>query len=304
MAAHSGLGGATSVPGRPIAGGRLRFVAVAFGLLWSDAKARVGLVVLGGFAVVAVAAPLISPYSPTASDFARSASASWAHPLGTTGSGQDALSQLIYGTRVSLFVDLVAGLIATALAAAVGVVAGYTRGAIEGALGFVTNLFLVIPTLPLMIVLAAYMPHRGIITVLVVVSVTGWAWGARVLRAQTATLRSRDFVAAARLAGDGRLRIVFREIMPNMVSLLAANFFAASTAAVLAEAGLEFLGLGSPTTVSWGTMLFWAENTNALLVGQWALLFAPGVCIALLAASLSLINFGIDGLGNPKLRER
>lgn len=271
--------------------------------LFSERKARSGVIILLVFVLVAIFAPVLSPYSPTSTNFARSASMNWAHPLGTTGSGQDALSQLLYGTRISLVVGLAAGAFATATAVAIGVLAGYLRGVVEETLGFIANLFLVIPTLPLMIVLAAYLPSRGVGTILFVVSITGWAWGSRIMRSQTATLRSRDFVAAARLSGESVPRIVFREIMPNMVSLIAANYFAAATAAVLAEAGLEFLGLGNPSTISWGTMLFWAENTNALLTGQWALLFAPGLCIALLATSFSLINFGIDALGNPRLRE-
>lgn len=302
---NAGLGAPGEIPPPPRRSQRARgaFVLRATRSLWAQRKARVGLLILGTFVAVAILAPLLSPYSPTSANFARSAPMSWAHPLGTTGSGQDVLSQLLYGTRVSLVVGLGAAVVATAIAVTVGVLAGYARGALEESLGFVTNLFLVIPTLPLMIVMAAYLPTRGTGTILFVVAITGWAWGARVMRSQAATLRNRDFVAAARLAGERTPRLVFREVIPNMISLIAANFFAAATAAVLAEAGLEFLGLGNPNTISWGTMLFWAENTNALLTGQWALLFAPGLCIALLAGSLSLINFGIDVIGNPRLRE-
>jgi peptide/nickel transport system permease protein len=139
--------------------------------------------------------------------------------------------------------------------------------------------------------------------IIVVVVITGWAWGARVLRSQTQSLRSRDFVTAAVFSGERPFRIVFREILPNMTSLIVGSFFGAATAAILAEAGLEFLGLGDSSIVSWGTMLFWAQNSNALLTGQWSLLFAPGLCIALLATSLTLINFGVDGISNPRLRE-
>jgi len=135
------------------------------------------------------------------------------------------------------------------------------------------------------------------------VVITGWAWGARVLRSQTQSLRSRDFVTAAVFSGERPSRVVFREILPNMTSIVVGNFFGAATAAILAEAGLEFLGLGDSTVVSWGTMLFWAQNSSALLTGQWPLLFAPGLCIALLATALTLINFGVDGLSNPRLRE-
>jgi peptide/nickel transport system permease protein len=161
----------------------------------------------------------------------------------------------------------------------------------------------VIPALPLMIVIAAYLPNKGVGVIILVVVVTGWATGARVMRSQTQSLRNRDFVASALFSGDRLPRIVFREILPNMTSLIAASFLAAAVAAVLSEAGLEFLGLGNPNTISWGTMLYWAQNNNALLTGQWVQIFAPGLCIALLATSLSLINFGVDALSNPRLRE-
>jgi peptide/nickel transport system permease protein len=194
--------------------------------------------------------------------------------------------------------------LATVIAIAVGLFAGYLHGAAAETISFVVNLFLVIPALPLMIVIATYVPGRGVGVIVVVVVLTGWAWGARVLRAQTATLRTRDFVAAAEFSGERSHRIVFREILPNMTSLVAASFLGAATAAVLGEAGLEFIGLGNPDTVSWGTMLFWAQNDSALLTGQWAQILAPGLAVALLAASLSLVNFGVDVLSNPRLRER
>jgi peptide/nickel transport system permease protein len=271
--------------------------------IWSNRNARIGIVLLGVLVLVALLAPMIAPASPTDTSFGRSLGPSGAHWLGTTGSGQDVLSRLMFGARVSLLVAFAAGLLSTLLAVTVGLFAGYLRGFAEETINFVVNLFLVIPALPLMIVIATYSPSRGVGVIVLVVVVTGWAWGARVLRAQTATLRSRDFVAAAEFSGERIHRIVFREILPNMTSLVAASFLGAATAAVLGEAGLEFLGLGNPATVSWGTMLFWAQNDSALLTGGWPQILAPGLCIALLAASLSLINFGIDALSNPRLRE-
>ncbi|HEY3922338.1 MAG TPA: ABC transporter permease [Gaiellaceae bacterium] len=282
---------------------RLRVFVRGLATLAANGKARIGLAILGLFALVAVIAPLIVPYSPSRADFQASQGPSGAHLLGTTGSGQDVLSQLLYGTRVSLLVALAAGAAATAIAIVVGMIAGYLRGVVDEFLGFVTNLALVIPALPLMIVLAAYLPNKGVGVIILVVVVTGWATGARVMRSQTQTLRNRDFVASALFSGERLPRIVFREILPNMTSLIAASFFAAATAAVLGEAGLEFLGLGNPNTISWGTMLYWAQNGNALLTGQWVEIFAPGLCVALLATSLSLVNFGVDALSNPRLRE-
>jgi len=282
---------------------RLRFLTRAFATLWLNGKARVGLVLLATFVLVAALAPVLAPYSPTRSDFPASQGASGAHLLGTTGSGQDVLSQVLYGSRISLLVALAAATAASLIAIVVGMISGYLRGVVDDLLGFVTNLALVIPALPLMIVLATYLPNKGVGVIILVVTLTSWATGARVMRSQTVSLRSRDFVSSALFSGERLPRIVFREILPNMTSLLAANFLAAATAAVLAEAGLEFLGLGNPNTISWGTMLYWAQNSNALLTGQWLQIFAPGLCVALLATALSLVNFGIDALSNPRLRE-
>ena len=271
--------------------------------IWSNGKARIGLVVLGLFVVIAIFAPLIAPYGASENGFDRSSDPTWEHWLGTTAAGEDVLSQLLWGAQVSILVGLVAGALSTIIAVLVGLSWGYARGFGGEVVNFVVNLFLVIPGLPLMIVIAAYLSGGGIGMIIVVVVITGWAWGARVLRSQTKSLRSRDFVTAAVFSGERPFRIVFREILPNMTSLIVGNFFGAATAAILAEAGLEYLGLGDTTVVSWGTMLFWAQNSNALLTGQWALLFAPGLCIALLATSLTLINFGVDGISNPRLRE-
>lgn len=289
-----------------VAGGRpnpLRVFGRGFMTIWRVPKARIGVVLLGVFVVLAIFAPLIAPYSPTDNSFGRAEDLSAAHWLGTTAAGQDVLSQLIYGARVSVFVGAVAGVLSTLVAVLVGLSWGYIRTFAGDVINFIVNLFLVIPALPLMIVIAAYLQNGGLGMIILVVVITGWAWGARVLRSQTQSLRSRDFVTAAIFSGESSWRIVFREILPNMTSLIAGSFFGAATAAILAEAGLEFLGLGDTTTVSWGTMLFWAQNSNALLTGQWVLLFAPGLCIALLATSMTFINFGVDGLSNPRLRE-
>ena len=281
-----------------------RVVGRAIGTIWSESKARFGVILLGLFVLLTIFAPLIAPYDPHDNLFPHSQDGSAAHLLGTTGVGQDVLSQLLWGARVSVSVALVAGLFSTLIAIAVGLSWGYVRSFWGETVGFIVNLFLVIPSLPLMIVIAAYLHNGGIGVIVFVVVITGWAWGARVLRSQTQTLRSRDFITAAKFSGEGPSRIVFREILPNMTSLIVASFFGAATAAILAEAGLEFLGLGDPNTVSWGTMLFWAQNSNVLLTGQWIQLFAPGFMIALFAVSMTFINFGVDGLSNPRLRER
>ncbi|WIB78027.1 ABC transporter permease [Curtobacterium sp. MCPF17_002] len=280
-----------------------RAAARQFGVVWSNTKARIGIIILAVFVLVAIAAPLLAPYGASQNGFARSADATAAHWMGTTAAGEDVLSQIIYGARISVMVGAVAGILSTLVAVAIGLSWGYVRGWVAEVIGFIVNLFLVIPGLPLMIVIAAYLQNGGIAVIIAVIVVTGWAWGARVLRSQTQSLRGRDFVTAAQFSGEGATRIVFREILPNMTSLIVGSFFGAATSAILAEAGLEFLGLGDSSIVSWGTILYWAQNSNALLTGQWILLFAPGLCIALLAMSLTLINFGVDAVSNPRLRE-
>jgi peptide/nickel transport system permease protein len=274
------------------------------GTLWSNRKARIGLVILGIILVTAVLAPLLAPHSPSATNFPPYKNPNGTNWFGTTGNGQDVFSQMVYGARVSLLVGLVAGFGATLVAVTVGLLAGYRPGVIDELLSFVTNLTLVIPALPLMIILAAYVRSRSVWTIVMVVAFTSWATGARVIRSQASTLRNREFVTSAVFSGERLFRVIFREILPNMTSLVAASFFGAATAAVMAEASLEFLGLGNPATVSWGTILYHAQQQNALLTGQWVLVFAPGLAIALLAVSFTLINFGVDALSNPRLKEK
>lgn len=284
--------------------GPVRFIARAVATLWSNGKARAGLIILAVIVGVAVLAPLLAPHSPAATNFTPYSGPTSVNWLGTTGTGQDVFSQLIYGARVSLLVGLGAGAFATLIAATLGLIAGYRPGVVDEIIGFVTNLALVIPALPLMIILAAYLQGRSVWTIVLVVAFTSWATGARVIRSQTATLRAREFVTSAAFSGERLLRVAFREILPNMTSLVAASFFSAATAAVLAEASLEFLGLGNPATVSWGTILYAAQQQNALLTGQWLMVLVPGLAIVLLMVSLTLINFGVDALSNPRLREK
>jgi peptide/nickel transport system permease protein len=299
-----GLGAPVRIGHGHLIPGPLRFVGRAVRTLWGNRKARIGLTVLSVIILVAVFAPLLAPHSPTATNFPPYSNPSATNWFGTTGDGQDVFSQMIYGARVSLLVGLAAGFGATLVAVTIGLIAGYRPGVVDELLSFVTNLALVIPGIPLMIILAAYLQGRSVWTIVLVVTFTSWATGARVIRSQASTLRTREFVTSAVFSGERLFRVVFREILPNMTSLVAASFFSAATAAVMAEASLEFLGLGNPSTVSWGTILYHAEQQNALLTGQWVLVFAPGLAIALLAMSFTLVNFGVDALSNPRLREK
>jgi peptide/nickel transport system permease protein len=279
----------------------LLFVYRAATVLWSNSRARAGLLLVGLFVFIAIFGSKIAPYSATDDSFPPSQNTSLKHPLGTTNFGQDVLSQLLVGTRLTLFIGLLAAALATIISVTVGLLMGYLRGGVDHVLGFVTNLALVIPLLPLMIVLAAYLRGTGFMVLVLVIG--GWAFGARVVRAQASSLRTRDFVVLARFSGESSFRIIFREVLPNMISLVAASFFLTATFSVLAMVALEFIGLGDLTATTWGTMIYWAQNAQALRSGQWAWVLAPGICIALLATGYSLINFGVDALSNPRLRE-
>jgi peptide/nickel transport system permease protein len=229
---------------------------------------------------------------------------SGAHPLGTTGQGQDVLAQTVAGTRASLAGGLLVGAAVVLVGALVGVTAGYVGGALDAALSLVTNVLLVVPSLPLAIVVAAYLPP-GPWTVGLVLVATGWAWNARVLRAQALSLRERDHVLAARVAGESPARIIASELLPNMGPLLLSQFVGATTYAIGAQVGLEFLGMGDVARVTWGSNLYWAANDAALLTGAWWTFVPTGSCIALVALALSLLNTSVDEAANPALaRER
>ncbi|WP_295698114.1 ABC transporter permease, partial [Lapillicoccus sp.] len=226
-------------------------------VVWSSKKARVGIVILAVYILVAIFAPLVAPHDPNDSNFAPLLPPSGANWLGTTTTGQDIASQLIYGTRISLVVGLFGGLLATGIALIIGMISGYAEGTLlDDILSFFTNVALVIPALPLIITLVAYSDVRGVPLIVGVIAITSWAGAARAKRSQIITLRNRDFVTAAKFSGEGTWRIVFREIMPNMTSLVAASFVGAATGAIGAEAGLAVLGLGNSGAVSWGTMLY------------------------------------------------
>ena len=227
-----------------------------------------------------------------------------AHPLGTNHAGNDLFSQLIMGIRVSLTVGLATGLFVTLVSLTLALVSGYLGGIVDDVVSFFTNIFLVLPGLPLMIVIAAYVTIRGVMPIVLILGLTGWPWPTRLLRAQVLSLKNRDFVRVARSLGESAPVVVFREILPNMISIAMAEFFAISMAAIMGEATLEFIGLGNVTVVSWGTILFWAQANGALLAGSWWWFLPPGLCIALLGTSFVLINFGIDEISNPRLRKR
>jgi peptide/nickel transport system permease protein len=273
-------------------------------IIWSSGKARAGVIIVGFFVLLAVFAPLIAPYDPQDASHQPLLPVSLAHPMGTTSQGYDIASQFIFGTRLSLLTGLIGGAFASVIAVVIGLISGYAEGTVlDHVLSFVTNLALVVPVLPLMMVIVAYSETRGFWLLVFVIGITSWAGAARGKRAQIISLRSREFVAAARFSGQRTGGIVFSEIMPNMTSLIASGFIAAATAAITAEAGLSFMGFGDPKSVSWGQMLAFANENGALAQGFWVWLMVPGLALAVLVTGLTFINFGVDLLSNPHLRE-
>lgn len=283
--------------------GKTRGPANPLMLVVQNRKAAAGAVILLFFMILAVFAPVIAPYDPTEYVGRPRQAPSSEFWFGTTGSGQDVLSQTIYGTRISLGTGLLVGFLVTAIGAIIGMSAGYFGGRVDDALSLFTNVVLIIPGIPLLIVLAAFLP-AGFFSIVGVLTLTGWAWGARVLRSQTLSLREKDFVSSALVSGESSVRIVFREIFPNMVSIVVAGMFGAINYAIGAQAGLEFLGLGDPSSISWGTNLYWAQNNAGLLTGAWWTIIPSGLCIALVAFALALINYAIDEVTNPRLRSQ
>ncbi len=269
--------------------------------LLGNGKAVTGLIILAVFAAVALLAPVISPGDPTIIQGLGAQQPSAEHLLGTTSKGQDVLALNIWGARSSLFVGFVVGILATFVGLLVGLASAYLGRTVDNLLSLITNVFLLLPGLPLLVILAAFLPP-GLGTVILVLVITGWAGSARVLRAQALSIRGKDFVAAAQVTGEGPLRIMFREMLPNMASIVMSTLLACIIFGIGAQAGLEFLGLGDISTVSWGTNLYWASNDGALLTGSWWIFVPPGVCIALVAFALALVNYGVDETTNPRLR--
>lgn len=264
-------------------------------------KSLVGASILLFYILVALFSSVIAPVNPTRMVGRPHEAPSEEYFFGTTRQGQDVFSQLVHGTVTTLRVGFVTGTIIIIIAIGIGITAGFVGGFVDEALSLFTNIFLVLPGLPLIIVVAAMLDRPGPNTIILVLSLTSWAYGARVLRSQTLALRNSEFVEAARVSGEPTWRIIVFEILPNMTSLVVSSWIGAVLFAILAEAGLEFIGLGDPNSVTWGTIIYWAQNNQALLTGAWWTFVPPGVAIASVGLSLTLINYAIDEITNPRL---
>jgi len=267
----------------------------------SNRKATVGTVLLAFFCLLAAFPQVIAHDNPNAEIYKRFLGVSSRHLFGTTALGQDMFAQVVWGTRPVLLIAFGVGLGATVIAMLVGVAAAYLGGVWDGVLNVITDVLLVIPLFPLLIIIGSYLHGAGTQVMIIVITLTGWSYTARQLRSQALSLRSRDFLEAARVRGERSLYVIVVEIIPTMTSLLVASFLTNALYAVLFSSGLQFIGLGNPNVTSWGTMLYWAENNEAFQVAPlW--IIAPGLCIVALGAAFALINYAFDEIGNPALR--
>lgn len=266
-------------------------------------KATVGLTILLIFSFMAIFANQLAPTRPDRMVGRPHEAPSADYIFGTTRQGQDMFSQIVHGARTTMVIGFVTGTVITLIGVVVGLSAGFLGGWVDEVLSLLMNVFLILPGLPLIIVVAGWLDRPGPLTIVLVLSVTSWAYGARVLRSQALALRNSEFVAAARVSGESTPRIILQEILPNMVSLVVSGWIGAVLYAILAEAGLEFIGLGDPNAITWGTTLYWAQNNQALLTGAWWTFVPPGLCIALVGLSLTMLNYGIDEITNPRLQD-
>jgi peptide/nickel transport system permease protein len=270
--------------------------------LFRNRKALIGVTILVLVILVAAFAPFLTEHLPTQRVGRPHQPPSAEHWLGTTRLGYDVFTRLIYGARISLAVGFGAGLLITVIGTVLGIIAGYKGGVVDEVITFFTNMILVIPNLPLLLVLAAFIGQATPLVIAVILGFTSWAWGVRVTRSETLSIRQRDFVKSAEMLGEPGWRIMAFEIFPNLISIVGINFIGSVIFAVISEATLEFLGLGDPNTVSWGIMLYNAQNSSALSVGAWWDILTPCVALATLGLGLALINFAIDEIANPRLR--
>jgi peptide/nickel transport system permease protein len=268
-----------------------------------NTKLRAGLAVLLFFAALTLVGPLLTKYPPM--DYVGPAAAppSAEFWFGTTTFGQDVFSQFVHGLKASFLVGIIGGGLGTLFGILVGFIAGYRGGWVDEILNMFTNTVLVIPTLAVLLIIVAYLEVRGLVIESIFIGCTAWPWAARAIRAQTFSLRTRDFVDLARLSGMKSMKIIFTEIAPNMMSYLLLVFILQFGGAVLIAATLDFIGLGPTNSISLGLMMNNAVLWGALILGIWWWFIPPGLAITAIVGALYVTNVGLDEVFNPKLRE-
>ncbi len=271
-------------------------------ILKRNKKAAFGLFIVATFLIIALTAPLLTDHNGNKRVARPHQAPNAENVMGTTRMGRDVFTLFVQGTSTSLAVGFGAGLMIVVIGTTLGVSAGYFGGKVDEVINLLTNIALVVPQLPLLLVLAAFIGNSSPLTIAIIIGCTSWAWGARVTRAQTLALRQKEFIHASELACEPPWRIIFVEILPNLTSIIGLNFLGSVIYTIITQATLEFLGLGDPLAASWGTMLYNAQNSSAMIVGAWWEILVPCLAIATLGMGLALLNFGLDEISNPRLR--
>src|SRR5690554_1538422 len=270
----------------------------------TNKKVIFGVVIFLSIMALSIVGPMITPY-----DYEEFAGPGYQRPskthwFGTTIMGRDVFTQVVYGLRSTLLVGFLAGTIASAIGLVVGFVSGFFSGrAPDEGLMMLTNMFMVLPSLALLIILSAYLPYRGIVTQSLIVAATAWPWTARAVRSQTLSLKSQEFVNLSLISAAPVCRIVKEDIAANMFSYVFMVYIIQFNGTILAAVGLEFLGLGPTRGISLGLVMQNAVNWNAIQLGMWWWALIPGLLLTIMVTSLYFINTGLDEVFNPQLRE-
>jgi len=293
----------TRVKQRRIYGERFRELKEFLRVYRKNKLGMLGLILIILYVIIAILAPYITPYNP----FERVADPfippNPEHIFGTDELGRDIFSLTIYGTRISLFVGILATLLSAFIGSAVGIVSGYFGGLVDDLLMRITDLFLIIPGIPFLIVLSVIL-GSNIWNIITVIAIISWPSTARLVRSETLSLKTRTFIEAAKLAGATDTYILFRHILINVLPLISASIILTITRAIILEAGLSFLGLGDPTKISWGTMLYFADRYGAMFSTNPYYIIVPGVALSILGLAFVFVSYAIDEIVNPRLKTR
>jgi peptide/nickel transport system permease protein len=295
--------GAAGAPGDPgdLPQARRRRGGVVWAILKSRPQASIAVTVLLLTVLIAIFAPWIAPYGPREKVGPPFAPPSSEFPLGLDDGGIDMLSLIIYGSRVSLIVGFAAAAVAMLIGGAVGIISGYFGGKTDITLMRITDYFLVIPDVPLMIVIAAIW-GRSLTNIIIIIGVIYWTGTARIIRAQVKSVRERVYIRRAQALGASDSRIIFRHVLPQVAPLLVANTVLTVAVAIFAETALAFLGLGDPSLISWGRLIENAFVSNAISVDAWWAIAPPGIAVAVVILACTLLGTAIEDALNPRLR--
>ncbi len=260
--------------------------------IWSNRKARLGLIIFAIFIAIAIYGQFFTPYPPADDNFRTFLGPSLKHLFGTDYDGHDVFSQFMYGTGVSLYVGASVALISTLIGTIVGLLSGYYGGILDNFLMRFVDILLILPQFPLLVILSTYFKPT-ITSTIIVLSILGWPFMSRVIRSQILTTKERPFILAALLSGMSGYQIMFKEIFKFVLPLIIINTVYIFVGAIVAQAGLAFFGLGDLSSINWGTMLYYAQAEDAVIYSAWWWILPPGIAIAILGVAANIFGNGV-----------